>query len=216
MRPQALFDAMHDSSAHIISITNNPVWAIIFWISFYSWFFVFETWVSMRDVRAKMTTDSIDSGSALFFLAMLYAGIFLALAFAFLAPQFRIDHADSDFIMFASGITLVWMGILFRLWSIQTLGKYFRTVVLIHDDHQLITSGPYRYLRNPSYTGSLISVLGVGLALGNWMSLFSILLAVCIGYGWRIHVEEIALKKHFGAAYEAYMKKTWSLILFVW
>ncbi|MHB1769735.1 MAG: methyltransferase family protein [Minisyncoccota bacterium] len=200
----------------IVSIANNPGWAILFWVSFYSWFFLFETWVSMRDVRAKTTTDNVDGYSALFFLAMLYVGIFLSLAFAFLAPQFRIDSDSLNVLLFTSGIILIWAGIVFRLWSIQTLGKYFRTVVLIQDDHELITSGPYRYLRHPSYTGSMISVLGVGLALGNWMSLLSILLTVFIGYRWRIHVEEIALGKRFGAAYAAYRKKTWNLILFIW
>lgn len=201
---------------NVVSITNNPVWAILFWVSFYSWFFIFETWVSMRDVRVKTTTDNTDGYSALFFWAMLYTGIFLAFSFSFLAPAFRIDSGSLNFLLFTSGIMLVWMGILFRLWSIQTLGKYFRTVVLIQDDHKLITSGPYRYLRHPSYTGSMISVLGIGLALGNWMGLLSILLTVCIGYRWRIHVEEIALKKRFGSAYTEYIKKTWNLILFVW
>jgi hypothetical protein len=62
----------------------------------------------------------------------------------------------------------------------------------------------------------MISVLGVGLALGNWMGLLFILSTVCIGYRWRIHVEEIALKKRFGSAYTAYAEKTWNLILFVW
>ncbi len=200
----------------VVSIVNNPVWAVLFWVSFYSWFFVFETWVSLRDVRTKVTVDNVDNSSAFFFLIMLYVGISLSLAFTFLVPEFRIDSDSLNFFLFTLGITLIWAGILFRFWSIQTLGKYFRTVVLIHDDHELVTSGPYRYIRNPSYTGSIISVLGMGLALGNWAGLFSLLLAVCIGYSWRIHVEEAALKKNFGVAYEEYMKKTWSLIVFVW
>lgn len=200
----------------VVSIMNDPLWAILFWVSFYSWFFIFETWVSMRDVRAKVTIPNTDSYSALFSLVMLYVGIFLAIAFSFLAPRFRIDSDSLSFLLFTSGIILIWAGILFRLWSIQTLGKYFRTLVLIQDDHKLITSGPYRYLRHPAYTGSMISVLGVGLALGNWMSLFSILLTVFIGYRWRIHVEEIALKKYFGIAYVEYIKRTWNLFLFIW
>jgi hypothetical protein len=128
---------------NVSSITNNPVWAILFWVSFYSWFFVFETWVSMRDVRAKTTIDNTDGYSALFFWAMLYTGIFLAFAFAFLAPAFRIDSDSLNSLLFTSGIILIWVGILFRLWSIQTLGKYFRTVVL-HPRRPLNSSRPDR------------------------------------------------------------------------
>ncbi len=200
----------------LISIANSPLRALLFWASFYAWFFVFETWVSMRDIRNKLETSHQDKQSALFFLVMFYAGIFSALAFAYLAPAFRMDYTDADISLFVMGISCIWLGILFRFWSIQTLGKYFRTLVLIHDDHKLITSGPYKYLRNPSYTGSILSVFGVGLALGNWMSLISITVAVGIGYAWRIHVEEAALKERFGAAFDEYEKKTWSLIPYVW
>ena len=140
-------------SMHLHSIATDPLWAFVFWVSFYFWFFVFETWVSMRDIRAKVSLDNKDRRSAFFLLIALYVGIFLAVAFAFLAPQFRVDHSDADLTFFVSGIFLIWLGILFRFWSIRTLGKYFRTLVLIHDDHKLITTGPYRYLRNPSYTG---------------------------------------------------------------
>lgn len=149
-------------------------------------------------------------------LVALYVGLFSAIAFAFLAPQFRVDHSDADFTFFVTGIVLVWSGMLLRFWSIQTLGKYFRTLVHIHEDHQLITKGPYKYLRNPSYTGSITSVLGIGIALGNWASITAVFIAVSVGYVWRIRVEEMALKERFGAAYEVYAEKTWSLIPFVW
>lgn len=201
---------------HSHSIVNDPVWALIFWLSFYSWFFVFETWVSLRDVRAKVAITHQDRRSAFLLLIALYAGVFSSIAFAFLAPRFRVDHSDTDLAFFAMGIILIWSGILFRFWSIQTLGKYFRTLVLIHDDHKLVTTGPYRYLRNPSYTGSIVSVLGIGIALGNWMSIAAVVVAVCVGYVWRIRVEEAALKTRFGAAYVAYAEKTWSLIPFLW
>lgn len=201
---------------HLHSIANNPAWSVLFWVSFYVWFFGFETWVRLRDVRVKVVLDNRDRRSAFFLLVALYVGIFSAIAFAFLAPRFRVDHEDTGLAFFMTGVCLVWFGMLFRYWSIQTLGKYFRTLVLIHDDHQLITKGPYRYLRNPSYTGTVISVLGVGMALGNWLSIMAVVFAVCAGYAWRIRVEESALKMRFGSAYETYAAKTWSLIPFVW
>ena len=47
--------------------------------------------------------------------------------------------------------------------------------------------GPYRVLRHPSYTGGLLTMVGIGLAIGNWLSL---LLVVLAAYGYRIQVEE--------------------------
>ncbi len=87
---------------------------------------------------------------------------------------------------------------------------------MIDDDHQLITTGPYRRLRHPSYAGSLLTLAGIGLALGSWLSLLLAVLGALIGFTRRIQIEEAALQTRFGAAYTAWAQRTWRLVPFMW
>jgi protein-S-isoprenylcysteine O-methyltransferase Ste14 len=108
-----------------------------------------------------------------------------------------------------AGIALVLVGIALREWSILVLGRYFSVVVRIESDHHLITAGPYRWLRHPSYTGTLITIAGFGLALG---SVIGVVLAVVLclaAYSYRAQVEERALLAAFGEEYSAYVGRTW-------
>ncbi len=114
------------------------------------------------------------------------------------------------------GLGMLWGGIALRVWAVRTLGPRFRTVVMIDDDHQLITTGPYRRLRHPSYAGSLLTLAGIGLALGSWLSLLLAVLGALIGFTRRIQIEEAALQTRFGAAYTAWAQRTWRLVPFMW
>jgi protein-S-isoprenylcysteine O-methyltransferase len=87
---------------------------------------------------------------------------------------------------------------------------------MIHADHQLITTGPYRLLRHPSYAGSLLTLAGLGLALGNWLSLLVAVLGALLGFARRIPIEEAVLQTRFGAAYTAWAQRTWRLVPFMW
>jgi len=119
-------------------------------------------------------------------------------------------------VYFVFGIVLIWAGILFRFWSIQTLGNFFSTRLIIQESHELITTGPYKYLRNPSYTGALTTFIGFGFGIGNWLSTAVLLFTALITYAWRIRVEDKMLLERFGQTYEDYKKRTWALIPFVW
>src|SRR5580704_14582736 len=74
---------------------------------------------------------------------------------------------------------------------------------------------PYRYIRHPSYSGGLITLAGLGLALGNWAGLLTLLACTGAGYGYRIFVEEAALVAALGEPYREYMRRTRRLIPFV-
>ena len=103
-----------------------------------------------------------------------------------------------------------------RVSAIYTLGRAFTANVTIHATQKLNRSGLFRYLRHPSYTGSLVGYVGVGLALGNWAALLVPALCMAAAYAYRIPVEERALVKGLGPPYEEYRKRTWRLIPFVY
>ena len=99
---------------------------------------------------------------------------------------------------------MIWAGMAFRLWAVQTLGAFFRTSVVVQDGHKLVTAGPYRWLRHPAYTGVIVTVVGLGLALGNWVSLAAMAILPTLAIAWRMHVEEQALTEQFGDAYKTF------------
>lgn len=188
----------------------SQVYTIAFTISFWGWL-LFEIWVFSRD-RGKEKRNSRGSGVEVILAFVI--GITIGLNMPRIAPLYNIQSHIAIF--FVLGILLIWAGILFRFWSIQTLGRLFSTRLVIQDNHELITTGPYKYLRNPSYTGAMITFIGFGFSVGNWLSIVILFFTGLITYIWRIRVEERMLSEQFGPTFEEYKKKTWALIPFIW
>lgn len=114
------------------------------------------------------------------------------------------------------GIALILIGLIIRWIAIVTLRKHFTVNISIQADHQLVKNGLYRYLRHPSYTGSLLSFLGLGFAFSNWLTTTIIFCPVLLAFLLRIKIEEEALRARFGNEYEQYCKETYRLILWIY
>ncbi|MEA9786447.1 methyltransferase family protein [Xanthomonas campestris] len=107
-------------------------------------------------------------------------------------------------------------GLGLRVWAIQVLARWFTVDVTIQADHQLVRSGPYRWLRHPSYTGALLCFYGMALGMGNALSLLVIVLPVTWVFLRRIRVEEAALRHAFPTRYADYATQSWRLMPLVW
>jgi protein-S-isoprenylcysteine O-methyltransferase Ste14 len=103
-------------------------------------------------------------------------------------------------------------GLGLRVFSIVWLGSMFTRFVQIVPGHTLVTNGPYRFVRHPTYSGLLLFFLGMGLALGDWLSVMALVLIPAAGIAYRIKVEERALLAAFGEEYRVYMTKVNGLI----
>lgn len=114
------------------------------------------------------------------------------------------------------GEGLILIGIIFRFIMIRSLGKYFTVDVTIRQDHKIKKQGFYKYLRHPSYAFSLLTSLGLGLYLNNWLSLALAFVPPFLAFAYRIKVEEQALIEQFGEEYLEYRKKTKKLIPFIY
>ena len=108
-------------------------------------------------------------------------------------------------ILFLAGLALRW-------YSIGYLGRYFTVDVSIAAEHKLVDSGPYRYIRHPTYTGALLAFVGLGFCFGNWLTTLFLTLPIMAAFLWRIRIEERALLDALGKNYRAYMKRTKRLI----
>jgi protein-S-isoprenylcysteine O-methyltransferase Ste14 len=121
---------------------------------------------------------------------------------------------DGRDLAFGIGIALALIGIAVRWSAVLSLGRFFTTRVTTRADQTVVEKGPYRFVRHPSYTGALITVLGVLLSQANWISLACFVLALP-GFAYRIRVEEGALLGALGESYREYMRRTKRLVPFV-
>jgi protein-S-isoprenylcysteine O-methyltransferase Ste14 len=117
-------------------------------------------------------------------------------------------------VIFAFAALLATGGIVLRWYAIVTLGRFFSMRVQTTSDQQVVESGPYRFVRHPSYTGALMTVLGVLLMSTNWVT-FACFLIALPGFAYRIYVEEQALTSALGDAYRTYMRRSKRLVPFL-
>jgi len=115
-----------------------------------------------------------------------------------------------------AGLVLILGAVVLLVWSrIHIRGQYSGHVE-VKTDHQLVTSGPYRFIRHPSYCGLLLMSLGVAVGYASLIGLAGFVLLLIPGFIFRIHVEENLLLTQFGAEYEKYAAHTRKLIPGIW
>lgn len=128
----------------------------------------------------------------------------------------RLPGSPGAVVCPSTGLAIMWLGLVVRLWAILVLGRAFRTTVEVHAGQQVVERGPYRWIRHPSYTGLLLLAIGFGLAMDSWISLLVALVIPILAVAWRISVEEHVLVETLGVAYERYRTRTKRLIPYVW
>jgi protein-S-isoprenylcysteine O-methyltransferase Ste14 len=117
--------------------------------------------------------------------------------------------------VFYAGIAVMLIGIVIRQWSIAILGRYFSGVIGTQEGQKVVESGPYQFIRHPSYTGAMLIEVGIGLALQSWGAVLVIAVIFAVVYGHRMIVEEKVLVADLGDSYADYMKRTKRLIPFL-
>ena len=190
---------------------SNQLYALIFAAAYLIW--LVPEMIRSFSRRRGAGTNARDRFSGIILIAGIWIGNAVAFNVAFDSPALAIFWDRT--LLFWSGIFLMLAGVAFRWYAIHVLGQYFSVVIAIQPGHKVVEDGPYRYVRHPSYSGALITLLGIGLVLGNWLSLLALVFFAVLGYGYRIFVEERVLQEAFGDSYRDYMKRTKRIIPFV-
>ena len=137
---------------------------------------------------------------------------------AFVLPRMKlfrfVNFAPINSLVSSLGLVVCVAGMGLFIWGRQQLGKNWSQGVAAKEDHQLVTSGPYRFVRNPMYTGGLIAAVGTAIAAGGGFVFLLIVLAV--NFIWRVGAEDRLMQRQFPDDYPAYRKRTKALIPFVW
>jgi len=113
----------------------------------------------------------------------------------------------------APGLVLFVAGLGFAIWARVHIGRNWGSPMTRKDDPELVTSGPYRLVRHPIYSGILVAGVGTALVVG-WVWLVAVALAG-VYFGYSATVEERWLNERFPDDYPPYRRSTKMLIPFV-
>ena len=135
---------------------------------------------------------------------------FLALpaAVAFALPVWIATSAHRPWRFVALGVLLVGLGTLLLLWCVREFYVVGRGTLAPWDPPQhLVTTGPYRFSRNPDYGAQALLYLALTLALGRWWSTLTLIPAMLAIRHGVISREERYLERRFGDQYRAYKRR---------
>jgi len=155
-----------------------------------------------------------DRGSFYVVIATALLGVSSAFSFAQLVPSARIDVARWP--IFVIGVSIMILGMALRQWSVLTLGQFFTVQVQVRRGQTVVDTGPYGWVRHPSYTAIIMTFAGIGVVLENWLSLLVLIVVPTIGLVIRIRVEESALLAALGEPYREFAATRARLIPKVW
>ncbi len=188
--------AIHPGTAHQLLQATLTSWAAI------------EVMLRLRNTGGRTTLD--------WTFGLVIAAVAAGLNLGFRAAHVHSTVLGGGWAPVAAGLAVLAAGVALRTWAILTLGRLFKFVVVIQDGHRVVTSGPYRLLRHPSYTGGLLAFLGAGIALDSWLSVLALVLLPLLAVLVRIHAEEAELATALGQEYRAYASRTRRLVPGIW
>jgi protein-S-isoprenylcysteine O-methyltransferase Ste14 len=169
--------------------------------------FVLEVGIRIRESVEGRGKRARDRGTRVMIAVSIAAAIFVAARAASSSPPAAAR---------AIGIAVMWVGLVTRVWAIAALGRSFRTTVEVDPGQAVVSTGPYRWIRHPSYAGLLLILAGFGLAAGDWLSLAVCVLLPVPAFVRRIKVEEAELSAVLGDPYRYYQARTARLIPGIW
>jgi protein-S-isoprenylcysteine O-methyltransferase Ste14 len=176
-------------------------------------FLVLEQRVRLRSWLNR-EGSRMDRGSLLVVIGSVTAGV--VGGFGLAAAWHSAAIAGARWPLFIVGLVLMGVGIAIRQWAIVLLGQFFTVDVRVHPDQIVVERGPYRWVRHPSYTGLIVTFIGLGLALGNWAALAWLIVAPTAGLVVRIRFEERALVEGLGEPYRRFAASRARLIPGLW
>jgi protein-S-isoprenylcysteine O-methyltransferase Ste14 len=183
---------------------------MIFWItqSLAIGFLMVEIFLLARR-RSRDAKRQSDSGTLRLVWILISCGCVVGF---WLAPQVTfLSWPDSLAVVLAADLLLT-AGVALRIWAIVHLGRFFTVDVAIQEGQRVVQDGPYRFVRHPSYSGSMLALLGLACLTFNWLGFLVIIGCSLVAYTLRISVEEKVLVQNLGEEYRRYAERTKRLI----
>lgn len=186
-------------SAH--SMFNNIFYSTIgMWVAFELLLLAFR--------RSDGSTQQQDMGTLMWLNIVIYTSVTAAV----ISSSHGFGHVHLSLAVHWLGLLLLVVGLGFRIWAIRVLRQFFTVDVAIHSGQRLVENGPYRYIRHPAYSGSLLAFAGLAICMSSWVSALVLLIPIASVFLRRISVEERALAAAFPVEYPKYAKRTFRLL----
>jgi protein-S-isoprenylcysteine O-methyltransferase Ste14 len=181
-------------------------------VSLYCWF-VLEVGLLVRDLVRRKGRLGRDRGTRVIVSLSLGASIVIGWLARRWVPALDTPAAGAFAV---AGVVVIWVGLAVRVWAVVTLGGSFGTFIEVDADQAVVTRGPYRWVRHPSYAGLLLVALGFGVGAGNWLALVVSAVVPPLGLLPRIAVEESEMTRVLGERYRRYQRATRRLVPGLW
>lgn len=176
---------------------------------------IFAAYWAFTWMRVKRTKEREKSGDRLITLAVLCFAFCLLFTIWLPIGPLRQRFVPQEKWIAWSGIALTWIGTAIAIWARYILGEYWSARVTLKEGHQLIRSGPYRFVRHPIYTGILLACIGAALVVGEWRGVVAVVL-ILAAHSRKALREESLLTKEFGEEYLSYRRSTGFLFPRLW
>ena len=186
------------------------IWKIIFIVLWVGFIFIRGPHTKRYAEKEKFKSKRILRERVLVFLIG-FAIVVLPLVYVFTG---WLDYFNMNLPEWSRwvGVASLLFGLILLWWVHKTLGENWSPVLEIREEHDLITEGPYKYMRHPMHTFFWIWVIGQWLVLSNWFVGIIGVAPWAILYFTRVESEEEMMMKTFGEKYKNYMKTTRRLL----
>ncbi|HEX5432925.1 MAG TPA: isoprenylcysteine carboxylmethyltransferase family protein [Candidatus Angelobacter sp.] len=173
----------------------------VLWVLFWALWVVWALWMKKAERRESVSTHLLHTLLAAAGFLLMFSDIGAPWSWLYIRVLPRELWIES------LGIAITLAGFVFSIWARIHLGRNWSSSVTAKVDHELIRTGPYRWLRHPIYTGLLLAMLGTAMVRAQVCGLLALALVYA---AWKIksRVEEHMMTITFGAEYSAYASGT--------
>ncbi|NUM45932.1 MAG: isoprenylcysteine carboxylmethyltransferase family protein [Anaerolineales bacterium] len=186
---------------------TTPTFRLLFSLAFLTCFFIAGAYRRKAQAGEKFDTSQEGwvylplrlGGLALWGYCFVYMIYPQALTWSFFAVP--------DGVRWVAGLVALFVCPPLIVWAQNSLGNNVSTTVITRKEHQLITHGPYKWIRNPLYSFAALFFVSLAMVASSWFLLVGIVLALIL-LTLRLPKEEAGLIARFGDEYREYMKRT--------
>ena len=156
----------------------------------------------------RATKKTVSRTTGLLFLSVAFLPGTVCLMLYLFSSHLDAFHIASPVWLRLVGGAVFLVGDFLYVWTHKTLGRNWSPVLEIMENHTLVTTGPYRYVRHPMYAAALVIFLGMSLLSANWLVALTWTGGPILVFACRIGAEEAMMIEEFGDRYLEYMKHT--------